>query len=571
VKLRSGASRMVEALQHAGVRCVFGLPGTQTIELFEALRQAKVRTIVATSELNAAFMAGGWARVTGEPGVLITISGPGFTWALTGIAEARLDSVPLVHITGSPSADPIPRLFRQQELPQTELARPLYKAIIDADSYVDIAEAIAEAMHCARAGEPGPVLVQVTSMALQLERTLPGVLPAPPIRDNKSPDVINAVVARVREARRPVFFVGPGAIHSAEPLRKLIEHLDAPVVTSPSARGLISEIHPLNLGFDAFAGSIPDLNEFLGSADLVVAIGCKMGHSDTSGFELQLARDRLIHVDASAEAVAANYPASLAAVGKASEVISALLAAGLPRTQWTDLELEEWRGRLFKRAHGVEPRVGGTPTGDAAAFFTALRHAMSNDAVLVLDSGLHQVLARSYFSVRTPHGMLMPTDLQSMGFGIPTAIGARLALPRQRVVALVGDGGFAMTALELLSAARENVSITVIVFADGAFGQIRLQQLGNYGTTHAVSLRNPDFALLAESVGAHHESVDEDGDIEGCVRDALKRDGVTVIEVSVRDSLPIRRVAATARAKKAARSTSWVRALLLMARVLIKK
>jgi acetolactate synthase I/II/III large subunit len=125
VKLRSGASRIVEGLQRGGVRCVFGLPGTQTIELFEALRQSNLRTVIATNELSAAFMAGGWARVTGQPGVLVTISGPGFTWALTGIAEARLDSVPLVHIVGSPPPDPIPHRFRQQELPQDVNARPL--------------------------------------------------------------------------------------------------------------------------------------------------------------------------------------------------------------------------------------------------------------------------------------------------------------------------------------------------------------------------------------------------------------------------------------------------------------
>ena len=562
---------MVDALQRAGVRCVFGLPGTQTVELFEALRQKSVRTVIATSELNAAFMAGGWARVTGQPGILLTISGPGFTWALTGIAEARLDSVPLVHIVGSPPIDPIPRLFRQQELAVSEIARPLYKAIIDADSYADLGEAINDALDRARSGEPGPVLVLVTSMALQLQRTLPNLPPERLHRNEPAGQGLDAIITRLRDARRPIFFVGQGAVHSAELLRKLAEHLHVPIVTTPSARGLISEIHPLSLGFDPFAGSVPDLNDFLKSADIVLAVGCKLGHSDTSGFELQLPPDNLIHVDTSAEVIAANYPASIGRVGEASQLFGRLMEADLRRSEWTDAELDEWRSRLARRGRGAEPRVGGTPSGDAAAFFAGLGQAINHDAILVLDSGLHQILARSHFTVKSPHGMLMPTDLQSMGFAIPTAIGASLAQPHRQTVALVGDGGFAMTALELLSAAREGISMVVIVFADGAFGQIRLQQLGNYGATHAVALRNPDFSLLAGSLGAHYEYVGEEDDVEGCVRGSLKREGVTVIEVSVRDSLPIRRVAATARAKKAARRSGWLRALLLLTRVLVRK
>lgn len=516
-------------------------------------------------------MAGGWARVTGEPGVLVTISGPGFMWALAGIAEARLDSVPLVHITGSPALEPIPRLFRQQELPQAEIAKPLYKAVIDADSYHDLANAVAEAIKRAKSDEPGPVLVQVTSTALQIQRSQHAVPADVQHRAPGSQDAIDTILSRMANARRPVFFVGQGAIHSASLLRRLAEHLHAPVVTTPSARGVIPEPHPLNFGFDPFAGSVTELNEFLRASDLVLAVGCKLGHSDTSGFELQLSSERLIHFDSSAEVIEANYPASLGAVGDAGALFSRLLDAGLNASDWSASELEGWRLRLAKRGRRTEPRIGGTGSGDAATFFAALRRAMSDDAILVLDSGLHQVLARSYFTVTAPHGLLMPTDLQSMGFAIPTAIGARLALPHRKVVALVGDGGFAMSALELLSAAREGASLVVIVFADGVFGQIRLQQLGNYGASHGVTLRNPDFGLLAPAVGAHYAAVGESDDIESSVKEALERDGVTVIEVSVRDSLPIRKAAATARAKTVARRAAWARALLLFARVFIRK
>ena len=571
VKLQSGATRMVEALDSAGVRCVFGLPGTQTIELFEVLRQRDIRTVIATSESSAAFMAGGWARVTGKPGVLVTISGPGFTWTLSGIAEARLDSIPLVHIVGSPPVDPLPRMFRQQELPQTEIARPLYKSIIDADSYADLAEPINEAIARATADVPGPVLVQVTSMALQLQRSLPEQVVADAASPSSAQGDISGIVDRVKTARRPVFLVGPGVIPSAVSLLKLAERIRLPIITTPSARGVVSETHPLNLGFDPFAGCVTDLNEFLRSADVILAVGTKLSHSDTSGFEMQLPSDRLVHLARGSQALEANYPASVSAVGDAGVLIDRLLAENLRVSDWSDVELADWRRRISNRTGGVEPRIGGSASGNAQAFFASLRQGLSDDAILVLDSGLHQILARAYFPVKSPHGMLMPTDLQSMGFAIPTAIGAKLASPERAVIAVVGDGGFAMTALELLSAARESMSIVVVVFADGAFGQIRMQQLSNYGAAHAVTLRNPDFGLLAASVGAHHDFVGDNDDIELCVRDAVRRRVSTIIEVSVRDSLPIRREAATARVKRTLRRTGWARFLLLFGRLVLRR
>ena len=546
---------------------MFGLPGTQTIELFEALRLAGLRTVIATNELGAAFMAGGWSRVTGEPGILITISGPGFTWALTGVAEARLDSVALLHIAGAPPADTVKRSFRQQELPQAEIAAPLVKGLIDADSYADPGEAVAEALLLARSGEPGPVLLQVTSTTLG--RELDGAVTTDADGGKIDPreislaegrNGVDAVSARIKHTRRPIFMVGQGTLKYSEQLRALVEQLQVPVVATPSARGVLPENHPLSFGFDPLASSVQELNAFLKSADVVLAIGCKLGHSDTSGFSLELPEERLVHVDASAEVIEANYPASLGAVGDAGELFKLLLDSPPPRSVWTEKELEGWRARLAPgRSDAAEPHVGGTPDGNAYSFFKAMRRALPADSILVLDSGLHQILARRYYSVLAPYGLIMPTDLQSMGFAIPTAIGARLAVPSRPVVALVGDGGFAMTALELLSAVREGISLVVIVFADGAFGQIRMQQLASFGASHGVALQNPDFNLLALSVGARYESVGDVDDIERCVRGALSEPGVTVVEVRVRDAFPLRGVAASARARELARRAAGPR------------
>lgn len=570
MKLQSGAARIVDALQRSGVRCVFGLPGTQTLELFEALRQRKLRIVVGTNELAAAFMAGGWARATGEPGVLVTISGPGFTWAMTGVAEARLDSIPLVHLVISPPLDPTPRFFRQQELPQTEIARPLYKAIVDADKYADLGNSVFEAIKLAESGEPGPVLVQISSSALALQRNLEAVTPESRAH-SESIVGYEGVCTRLHRARRPVLLAGRGTVHHAPALRRLVERMNLPVITTPSARGVIAENHPLNFRFDPFAAKVSDINELLKSADLVVAVGCKLGHSDTSGFELELPAERLIHLYSSTEVVGANYPASLGVVGDVSELLERLLDSDFQRTGWTEEELELWRSRLgAMESVAVEPAIAGTPAGDAKSFFAGLRSALPADTVLVLDSGLHQVLARRYYPVFAPLGLLIPTDLQSMGFAIPTSIGACLALPNRPVVALLGDGGFAMTGLELLTAAREGLPIVVIVFADGAFGQIRLQQMVNYGTTYGVILKNPDFSLLATSVGARYERIGPTDDVEDVVRRSLRTGSLTLIEVGVTDAFPMRRVAATALARQATRRTAGPRFFNFVAKILRK-
>jgi acetolactate synthase-1/2/3 large subunit len=311
-----------------------------------------------------------------------------------------------------------------------------------------------------------------------------------------------------------------------------------------------------------------DVNELLESCDLILAIGCKLSHSGTSGFALKLPPDRLVHVDASEDVIEANYPVSLGVVADAGDLLKAVLPSSPASSAWTADELESWRIRLAVRTPDArEPRITGTSSGDPRSFFQSLRRALPRDAILVLDSGLHQVLARRYYSVLSPCGLITPTDLQSMGFAIPTAIGAKMAMPDRVVVALVGDGGFAMTAMELLSAAREGVSLVVIVFVDGAFGQIRMQQLARYGVSHGVSLENPDFTLLAAAVGARHELIGDD-DLEAVVRAALGHSGVTVIEVTVDDTGAIRRNTAVARARESTRRVTGRRIFRLLTNVI---
>ena len=530
----TGAERICRTLEALGVDTVFGLPGSQNVALFEALRTSPLQTIVSMHELGASFMANGYARASGRPGVLMTIPGPGFTYALTGLAEALLDSAPVLHILGGPASAP-GRHFQLQALDQRAVAAPLVKRIFEVDAADRIETTIREAFSVCLAGEPGPVIVQVPARLLAADAaesgTPPGPVPAP-----QTPP-IEEVERRLRQAHRPLFYVGQGAFGAERELGELIESHRGLIVTTTSARGLLPEDHPRVLSFDRRNTEV--LNDLVESADLVLALGCKFSHNGAHGFRLRLPADRLIHIDASIEVLGANYEASLILAADVPAVIRSLLEHGRVEAEsaergWSDEELRSWRQRAEEATRaGAEPIVRGLRLGAMSDFFSTLRRAMPPKSCLVLDSGLHQMLARRYFQVLCPRGLILPTDLQSMGYALPAAIGAKLARPDVPVVALLGDGGFAMSGMELLTAVRERVPLTVVVFNDGYYGLIRKQQLGAYGHAYGTTLLNPDIRGIVKSVGARYVRLEDDA--ESRLEQAIGGKEVTVIEVLLRD------------------------------------
>jgi acetolactate synthase-1/2/3 large subunit len=336
------------------------------------------------------------------------------------------------------------------------------------------------------------------------------------------------------------------------------------VVTTGSGRGALREDHRLALGFDGLRSDPAALNRLFSASDLVLAIGAKLGHNGTAGFGLKLPADRLVHIDASDEVLGANYPASLTLQADAREVLEALLAGELPASGWGDDEIRRWREEIRAPAwRNPEPRLSGL---EPARFFEELRSALPDDAVLVLDSGLHQILTRRHFEVLARNGLLFPSDLQSMGFCLPTAIGARLGDPSRPVVALLGDGGFSMSGMEILTAVREKVDLVVLLLVDGQLGQIRMQQLAEFGATHAVALENPDFEQFASAVGARYRLAEQA--IGPAVREALGLGGVTLIEIPAADTWAIRRGAVVIRARERVRGLMGPRIVQLIKRLL---
>ncbi len=345
-------------------------------------------------------------------------------------------------------------------------------------------------------------------------------------------------------AQRPILLLGQGAAGAAADVVRLAERLGAPVVTTPSGRGTVPEDHPLSLAFEYLRGGLAALNETLERADLILALGCKLGHNGSGGFRLRLPEEHLVHVDTDPEALGANYPARMLLNARVEDLVPALLEAlgsAAPTAAWTAADIASWRDRVAGPSADPEPRVHGVEPGTAAAFFGGLRAALPRDAVLVTDSGLHQYLARRHFPVLAPRGLVMPTDFQSMGFGLPAALGAGLAAPERPVVAVIGDGGLIMSAMELLTAVREEIPVVVVVFNDGHLNLIRLQQMRDWGRLSSVELLNPDMEGLADALGVRYRRFE--GDFHAAVTEPLTGPGPTLVEVQVGDSPGIRRMA----------------------------
>ncbi|MGH8162056.1 MAG: thiamine pyrophosphate-binding protein, partial [Gammaproteobacteria bacterium] len=537
----SGATLLCAALRRVGIEHVFGLPGSQTVALFDALRSSKLRTIVATNESSAAMMANGYYRASGKPAALLTIPGPGFTLALTGIAEAALDSAALLHITCAPATSP-GRAFQLQALDQEALAAPLVKRAFTLERADDARTVIAAAYAECLADEPGPVLVQVARSVWEQTGTTEAAS-VPNRATAAEPGTVAMVAQAIAGSQRCVLLLGQGCLEAADLATQLAERLRAIVVTTTSGRGVVAEDHPLSLGFELGDNRTQTLNALVKASDLVLAIGCKFSHNGSRGFRLRIPREKLIHVDASQRVLGANYPARVAIRADASAFLAALLPqlaeAGAKPSAFSDEDVAQWRERCRTESTQrlAEPRVHGVPSGKPEAFFAALRRAMPRDSTLITDSGQHQDLARRYFRVLCPHGLITPTNLQSMGFGIGAAMGACIAEPDRPVVALIGDGGLAMSGLELLTAVRERLHLTVVVFADGAFGAIRSQQLAASGHPFGTVLPDLDCAGLATAIGA--KCLRLDGDADSVLRTALKAPGVTLVEVALGDSLPM--------------------------------
>jgi len=533
---------LIRALESLGTRHVFALPGTQTVPLFEALRRSRLTTIVPTHELAASMMAAAYFRVCGQPGVLLTIPGPGFTYALTGLAEARLDSSALVHIVPAVIEGAEAR-SALQAIAQTDIAASLAKDVFHASDASTLADVVHQAFEVARSGEPGPVVVFLGGQGTSATHA------GGTAGDDEAARAYD-IWSRIRAARRPVLFAGQGCLGSAAALQSFAERFHAPVVTTTSARGVVPEDHPLAMGFDAHRGTAGAVNDLFGAADLVVVLGARLGHNGTAGHALRFPPGRTVRVDADPGVLRSmRNPATLSVTMTVEEFLSHEPVPDHVRPVLPDEEISRWKRAIRTPSEAPpEPLLAGRA---ASEFFVQLRAAIPRQSIIVTDTGLHQVMARRHLDILAPGGLIIPSDFQSMGFGLPAAIAARLAAPHRPVVLLIGDGGIAMSGLELATATRLGLSMAVIVFDDGQLNQIRLHQQAEFGADFGVGLPRIDLEALATATGAAFSEWRDD--MSAMIGAALSRDLPTVLRLPVGDSRGIRHARTVAKAKSVVR------------------
>ena len=538
----TGGEAVVRTLLAHGVDVVFGLAGVHALPIYDALfAHPELRHISVRHEQAAAYMADGYSRVTGRPGVCISTTGPGAANTAAAMGTAYFDSSPVLNIMSQIASDLVDRDKGALHEPKDQLGlfRTLTKWNARASTVEQIPGLLHEAFRTMTEGRPRPTQVEICSdvlLARVEESSVPWTaVPEGIERRRAESSRVKEAARLLRAARRPVLWAGGGVNRAsarggfavgegASPLLvRLAEALQAPVVTTIQGMGAIPYDHPLCLGFRPFDRTISDL---LAGADLLLAVGTRFAASQTLNWNVKLP-ETLIHVDIDEAEVGKSYPAQVGLVGDAGAVLEQLIEAvgSLPGR-------ECWAGDVAEVRAGVERglREGGP---QEMAVLDEIRAAAPSEAILVWDQTKPAYWAARSFPTYEPHTFLYP-GYGTLGFAFPTALGAKVGQPERPVVCIVGDGGFQYVLPELATAAQFGINITVLLFNDGGYGILRdLQDMGFQGHRYAVDLVNPDFVRLVGAYGLPAVRLDGPEGLGHALRRALESDRTTVIEVPV--------------------------------------
>ncbi|MQA99398.1 MAG: acetolactate synthase large subunit [Actinobacteria bacterium] len=527
----SGASSLIRSLEAAGVEFVFGIPGGAILPAYDPLIGSPIRHLLMRHEQGAGHAAEGYAQVTGKVGVCMATSGPGATNLVTPIANAMMDSVPLVAITGQ-----VPRAVMGndafQEADITGITMPITKhnyKVMEAD---EIPTVVAEAFHIASTGRPGPVLVDIPKDVLQAETSFdwPTALDLPGYRPTTRPNQrqIAAAIDLIRSAERPVLYVGGGIVkaRASEELLELVEAIDAPVVTTLMARGAFPDDHPRCLGMPGMHGCYAAVTA-MQRADLLITLGARFDDRVTGKLSAFAPEAKIIHADVDPAEIGKNRNVDVPIVGDARSVTGALARAALQsnyeqgpvdRSPWI-ATVSSW-SREYPIAYTQEEDGPIKPQFVVDAF----GRATAGEAVTVTGVGQHQMWASQLMPCNHPYSFVTSGGLGTMGFAVPAALGAKVGRPDARVVAIDGDGCFQMTAQELATATIEKIPFTVAILNNEHLGMVRQwQDLFYDGRRSQVYLPPmvPDYVKLAEAYGAVGLRAESPDEVENVVDKAM--------------------------------------------------
>jgi acetolactate synthase-1/2/3 large subunit len=540
----TGAQSLVRALEELAVEVVFGIPGGAILPAYDPLFDSqRVRHLLVRHEQGAGHAATGYAQATGRVGVCMATSGPGATNLVTPIADAYMDSVPIVAITGQvPSAAIGTDAFQEADI--CGITMPITKhnfLVQDAD---DIPRVLAEAFHIAATGRPGPVLVDIAKDALQaattfswpVEMQLPGYRPSARPHGKQVREAARLIV----DAKKPVIYVGGGVLkaRAAAELRAFAELTGAPVITTLMARGAFPDSHPQHLGMPGMHGGVAAVTA-LQKCDLIIALGTRFDDRVTGKLSTFAPGATVIHADIDPAEISKNRTADVPIVGDAREVVADLAAAvkaemdGGRQPDYSSWwrQCDDWRKRY---------PLGWTEESDGSL---APQHVISRigriagpDAVYVAGVGQHQMWASQFISYENPYTWINSGGLGTMGFAVPAAMGAKVGRPDALVWAIDGDGCFQMTNQELTTCAIEGIPIKVAVINNGSLGMVRQWQTLFYGSRYSnTDLKRdrpqylPDFVKLADAMGCVGLRCDNADDVDATIEKAMSVNDVPVV------------------------------------------
>jgi acetolactate synthase-1/2/3 large subunit len=513
----TGGEIVVRALRDEGIRFTFGIPGTHNIELYDALADSDaVRPVLITDEQSAGFMADGLWRASGSLGCVNIVPGAGLTHALSGIAEAYMDGVPML-VLGCGIRRDQARAYQLHDIDQLAIAAPVTKGVFRPRTGAELYPVIRDACALARAGTPGPVMVEV-SVDLYLTRhdvSLDAHARATPVVPFAPAEAVRqAAAALTASGARPLLYVGLGCQAAGAELVSLAERLEAPVATTIQGKGVFPESHPLFLWNGLGAAAPPFVRSAAATRTITLAIGCRFSEVGTGSWSFA-PQGPLLHVDINPEVLNRNFPAEQAIVSDAKSFLTALLTElGARPAPGPDQGLRAGIAAGHAAVRATSRAPAGNDRVTPARLLEALQRVFGPDTIFTTDSGNGTFLAMESLRLERPGKFLAPVDYSCMGYSVPAAVGASLGMPDAPVVALAGDGAFLMTGLELLTAASQGAPVLVVVLRDRELAQIAQFQSTAFGRTTASVLPDYHVGSLAEAVGIEWLRLDADRDID---------------------------------------------------------
>lgn len=533
----TGSQALVEALKQQKAEVIFGIPGGQIIPVYDALYDSDLRHILMRHEQCAAHAADGYARASGRVGICMATSGPGATNLVTGIANAHMDSSPIVAFTGQ-----VPRAMigrdSFQEADIVGITTPITKHNFQARSPAEIPGIVKTAFHIASTGRPGPVLVdlpkdtQVDSAEMDFDSPIE-LRGYRPMYDPDPAEVKKAVDLLV-QAERPMLLAGGGVIISgaAPELVGLAELLVAPVCTTLMGKGSIPEDHVLSVGMNGMHGTMAS-NRLINEADVLLAVGVRFSDRTTGKLDDFCKDTKIVHVDIDSAEIGKNLRPFVSVIGDAKRVLQAIHSELL--SVYRKKERSLWYGRVqeFKKFH--DEMAGNGEGLRPSKLLPELRKLLPTDAIVTTEVGQNQMWAALYLKTFKPRTFISSGGLGTMGFGFPASLGAKVACPGVPVLDVAGDGSFLMTEQDLATSVVEKIPVTVVILNNSVLGMVAQWQRLFYNRRYSgVKLgKIPDFVKLAEAYSAQGFRVDSVEEFRNSVLQALKSEVTTVIDVPI--------------------------------------